>query len=291
VLLFALFSCEAVSSVPTLNPVWSWLPSTQEFCQVQLASGTASSCFSVPDNLIAIGSGCTFNGLAFFTAQNYSAITYPFVTVAVNLSSQAYAWAQIWNPSSSRSVVPTSYSRALSAAIVSYYIYSCENDYGFQYFNSSTAFGVGCFYNGNINQGPVSVYQQRSDQFWLLNSGGFSMFEPAEGMSAWPNPYQVSVFTISGDSSTIYALAQCGDAVVLFSLSFPKMMYHTIGLIPSAVLSPFTPAVLDSSNSFLSFLASSPVGASLVVTISVIDASVVFSVPSPDTSLSMLQAF
>jgi len=289
ILVFLLFGCCFTQSLfipeSSLN-AWAWLSNSRELCLLDFTTGDASSCSSLQDSFNMGVTGVITKGIIFISGQNYSSPTIPWMTIAVDPSQVTANISQIlWSTTISPGnygPIMTTYSSVQASAMV------MAGDNGYTWLVNSTQENQ-IIDSGEGFQGSFDTTLQ---SYWSVDSSNlYQTNMVTRRISTNTNSWNVVSVAAAQKSSQVYALAQAADATLLYSFNILSRIWNFIGVVKGVAVVPYSASFLDSTEESITFLANAWVGSPVqIVTISVVDASLLYNVNSPDTAPILLQS-
>jgi len=272
--------CLSQASDPSLS-VMSWLPKHRQFCNVSLSSGALSNCFGLPNVYVMGLSGVSYKDHIYIAAQNLSATGNPWNVLAINTASHGQIeWATSFTQSNFAPYM-TTYSTSMPDVLVmagaTGYTWAVNNKTADEWYS----FGYGL--QGTFDQSLQEYWSVTSSYIYRQNVLAVTVTEIT-------NQYNIVLVAVSPTRQVLYCMAQAADASLLYAYDTYLKQWSFIGCMTNMILTPYSAAILDPSETYMSFFATVN-GKLSLITIDVNDASVTYSVASPDPGILLLQAF
>jgi len=276
-----ILSCLVCSQAtgPALT-IMSWLPKHRQFCNVSLSTGALTSCFALP-NIYFMGiSGAVYQNHIYIAAQNLSSAGTPWYALSISIDQKNIQWATSFNPNNYAPVM-TSYSTSLQHAII------VAGNNGYTWLANST----NAFVWTSYGYGQQGTFDQSLQEFWGITSTTlYRQNILKQAATSIQNQYNIVLVAISSSRQSLYCVAQAADGTLLYVFDTYLNAWSFVGSVTGMVPVPFTPSVIDPTESYITFLASVE-GKTSLVTLSLDSATVLYSIASPDPSMIMLQSF
>jgi len=223
-------------------------------------------------------SGTVNNNHIYIAGQNLS--TGVWYGLSISIAQKNIEWAtsfpnQYYNP------IVSCYSAALRELII------VAGSNGYTWIVNSTK-SVNW---GSSGYGQQGTYDQSLQEFWGVGTSSIyrqNIVKQTE--TSIPNTYNVVVMAISSSRQALYCVAQAADGSLLYLYDTYLNTWSFVGCLSNMVPIINSASVLDSTESYLSFQASVQ-GKISIVTVSLDDASILYSVASPDPNIIMLQDY
>jgi len=268
-----------LSTGPSLSAM-AWLPKHRQFCNVSLATGSLSNCFGLP-NIYYMGvSGSVYNNRIYIPAQNLSSPNTPWYVLSIDIPEKYVEWATAFNPSSYIPVM-SSYSIAMESVVV------VAGNNGYTWLVNSTSTRIW----STSGYGQQGTYDQSLQEYWGVTANSLfrqNILKKTE--SQINNQYNAVLVGISSSRQALYCVAQAADASLLYVYDTYLDQWSFVGCVTDTVPVQFAASILDVTESYFTFMGVVD-GKNSLVTVDLNDASVLYSVSSPDPAIVLLQPF
>jgi len=278
-LAFVLVSCllGSEASGPSLSII-SWLPKHRQFCNVSLSTGTISNCFGLPSVYLMGSSGVTYKDHIYIAAQNLSASGTPWEALSISINQKEFEWGNEFT-SNNYSPYMTTYSTSLGMLVM-----AGSNGYTWVVSNQTQNMWY------SFGYGQQGTFDQTLQEYWgLTTSYIYRQNVLSKSYTEIQNQYNIVAAAVSSNQ-VLYCIAQAADASLLYSYDTYLHQWGFVGCMANMVPIPYGATVLDPTETYMTFLATVS-GKITLVTINVVDASITYSIASPDPGILLLQGF
>jgi len=143
----------------------------------------------------------------------------------------------------------------------------------------------------NNGYGSQGSFDQTLQNFWGITASTIYQLNVIQSsISTSPNPWNIVAIAVAEQSTVLYSLATAADATILYVMDTTLFQWNFIGCISEFAIVPYSTAILDISESYLTFLAHPSAGGKVtLLTLDVSDGSIVYQVVVADT-LVLLQS-
>jgi hypothetical protein len=224
-------------------------------------------------------SGAVANNHIYISGQNFSSPGTPWVAMCVDPNQQHTVWAENLNPSSNNFPIMNTYSSLMSKSVV------ITGNNGNVWLVNGTSFSMWT----NFGWGQQGTFDPSLQEFWgLTPTYLYRQSLMRITYTSILNAYNVVCLAMSTTRQLVYGIAQAADATIIYAYDAYFGTWSFVGCVASMIPVPFSTAVVDRSESYLTFIAQSGSKINLV-TFDLTNTVVIATVPSPDPSILFLQ--